>query len=207
METTLSPSPCSFVASPSELDARADFSGARALEAIGTFGQTAFDVRQGRRNVWVVATVGDRDALALRLGFNTDELERVERAMEIDGSLVLEFTTSLGAMRSKIAVVNADLGIVRCTTSLLPARALIVSGWPNDLYAIGPRPGNVHTSQRGLRTGVVFASSDAPNPFSLFYLQNFSSLTDYFAAVERSPADSVSGRWPELGYAPPGGEG
>ena len=78
-------------------------------------------------------------------------------------------------------------------------------GYGDRSLAARPLPpgrGTIHTAQRGLRTGTLFASSDA---FSFLYLQDFSSLTDYFEATKRSPAESVGGHWPELGYAPPAG--
>jgi hypothetical protein len=78
--------------------------------------------------------------------------------------------------------------------------------WPRDLYVLGAPAGTVHTAQRGLRSGIVFASTGQPAPCTLFYFQNFSSLTDYFEATKRSPSDTVGGRWPELGYAPPAGD-
>jgi hypothetical protein len=200
-------SPESIGTSPADLEARSDFSEASLIQTVGRFGKIAVEARHGIRNVWLVATVDGRDALALRAGYSTSDLEHVECVAGANGSLVLEFASSLGAMRAKIAVANADLGIVRCTTTLLPASDVLVSGWPNDLYPVEPEQGTIHTSQRGLRTGIVFASCGLPTPFSFFYIQDFSSLNDFFAAVKRSPADCVSGRWPELGYAPPGGEG
>ena len=193
--------------SASELDARSDFGDAVTLESIGAFGNVSFEVRRGKRNVWLISSIDGRDALALRLGFSSIDLERIHTTTGSDGVFVLEFNGSLGAMRAKIALVDPDAGIVRCTTSLLPAVDVVVAGWPNDLYAVEPHIGTVHTFQRGLRTGIVFASCGLPTPFSLFYLQDFSSLDEFFTAVKRSPAATVSGRWPELGYAPPGGDG
>jgi hypothetical protein len=199
-------SPESTGRSPADVAARSDFARATVIRTVATFETVAVTARRGKRNVWLVASIDGRDALALRAGYSTADIENVECVTGQDGSLILEFGSSLGAMRAKITVANVDLGIVRCTTSLLPSRDAIVSGWPNDLYPVEPEQGMVHTSQRGLRTGIVFASCGLPTPFSLFYLQDFSSLNDFFAQVKRSPAGSVSGRWPELGYAPPGGD-
>jgi hypothetical protein len=191
--------------SPALIGARADLEGSADLGGLAEFGDVAFRMRQGRRHLWVVATVGGRDACALCAGFSADDLVFGEQSTAPDGTLTCEFASSLGAMRAKIAFPSEGHATVRCTTSLLPARDVVVSWWPRDLYPLA-NEGTVHTSQRGLRSGIVFASTEEPAQFSLFYLQDFSSLNDYFAQTKRSPADSVGGRWPELGYAPPGGE-
>lgn len=88
----------------------------------------------------------------------------------------------------------------------LPTQDIRVTNWPRDFYPVDANGGTVHTSQRGLRSGIVFASAVAPVPFTVFYFQNFSSLNDYFTETKRTPTDTVGGTWPELGYAPPTGD-
>lgn len=188
------------------VDARADLGGAASFEPLAAFGDVAFRMRQGRRSLWLVASVRGRDVAALRAGFSADDLADVRQSPGPDGSVVYEFASSLGAMRTKVAFPADGHATARCTTSLLPARDVVISWWPRDLFPVDAPAGTVHTAQRGLRTGIVFASAPDPAPCSLFYLQDFSSLNDYFAQTKRSPADTVSGRWPELGYAPPAGE-
>ena len=95
---------------------------------------------------------------------------------------------------------------MRCTTSLLPVEDTCINDWPRDLYAAEPDGGTIYTHQRGLRSGIVFASGRMPVPFSIFYFQHFSSLTDYFTQTKRTPADTVGGAWTEFGYAPPTGD-
>ena len=192
-------------ASPDEIGARADLEAATDLGPLAEFGDVSFGLRRGRRNVWIVAAIAGEHVAALRASFSSEDLAGVERSPGPDGTVVLDIASAIGAVRTKIAFPSRDHATVRCTTSLLPVRDVVASSWPRDLYAIAPA-GTVHTSQRGLRTGIVFASTDAPTPCTLFYLQDFSSLTDYFSLTKRSPSGSVSGRWPEMGYAPPGGD-
>ena len=190
-------------ASPFELEARTDLRDAEGLGDLTDCDGISFGARRGRRNLWIVAHANGRDVAALRLGHGADELRNVTRSDLPDGA-VFEFTSSIGAFRAKIAF-PAEAGPIRCTTSLLPAQDTTVAYWPRDLYALAPN-GTVHTTQRGLRSGIVFASTGSPVPCVLFYFQDFSSLTDYFELTNRSPSSSVGGRWPELGYAPPAGE-
>ena len=119
---------------------------------------------------------------------------------------MFEFASAIGALRAKVTFPADDRAMVRCTTSVLPSRDVAVPFWPRDVYVLDAPSGTVHTAQRGLRSGIVFAGASDPAPCTLFYFQNFSSLTDYFEATKRSPSDTVGGRWPELGYAPPAGE-
>ncbi len=192
--------------SPFALDVRSDVRDAEPLGALATRANVTFEARRGRGNLWIVARLGGRDVAALRAGHGGDELHPPVTRTDAAGETVLEFSSALGALRAKISFPAYGRALVRCTTSLLPAREVPMPFWPRDLYVLDAPAGTVHTAQRGPRTGIAFASTDDPFPCTLFYWQNFSSLTDYFEAAHRTPADCVGGRWPELGYAPPAGE-
>jgi hypothetical protein len=196
----------SSVGSPFVLDVHEELRDAERLGRLATYERIAFDVARGRRNLWLVASVAGRERAALRLGHGGDELGPAVTRSDSPGGTVFEFTSALGALRAKIAFPSEGQATVRCTTSLLPARDVAVPYWPRDLYALDASEGTVHTAQRGLRSGIVFASTDDPAPCTLFYFQDFSSSTRYFEATKRSPSGTVGGRWPELGYAPPSGE-
>ena len=66
--------------------------------------------------------------------------------------------------------------------------------WPRDLDALNSPSGTLHTFQRGLRTAIAFGATNLPVPFTVFYLQNFSALTDYF---------SRAGAWGDPGRSSP----
>jgi len=174
-----------------------------ALDQLGDVGELSIRTAQGERNLWVVLSLRGTRVVALRLGPNLGYIAHLQRRTAVDGSWVYEFTTSIGPMRARVSVDKS--GTLRCTSSLIPTEDTAFSYWPRDLYAVDNERGTVHTHQRGLRGGIVFASHDAPSPYSLFYFQHFSSLTEYFRETKRTPADTVGGVWPELGYAPPWG--
>jgi hypothetical protein len=186
------------------LDVHDDVIDAEPLGSLATRTNVTFDARRGRRNLWIVVTLGGREAAALRVGHADDDIGPIARTDTPEG-VVFEFASAAGALRAKVGFPSDERAIVRCTTSLLPARDVAISFWPRDVYVLGAPSGTIHTAQRGLRTGIVFASTDDPSAYTLFYLQNFSSLTEYFELTKRSPSDTVGGRWPELGYAPPAG--
>lgn len=163
-------------------------------------------VRRGRGNLWLIVACGGRDAAVMRAGHPGAELRPEVSCTRHGDELVFEFASALGAWRAKISFPSDEGRTVRCTTSLLPAEDLSIPFWPRDLYVLDAPDGTVHTSQRGLRSGIVFASSEHPEPQTLFYFQDFSSSSDFFSVTKRSPSGCVGGSWPELGYAVPAGE-
>jgi hypothetical protein len=188
-----------------ELDVHNDLRDAKALGPLATRSNVTYEARLGRRNLWIVARVDGRESVALRAGHGGHDLDVTVGRTDTPDGAVFEFASAIGAFRAKVTFPGDGRALVRCTTSLIPARDVAIPFWPRDLYVLDSPAGTIHTAQRGLRSGVVFASMDDPAPCTLFYFQNFSSLTGYFDATKRSPADTVGGIWPELGYAPPAG--
>ena len=180
-------------------------SAAQDLGNLTAHGAVRFRARRGRANVWIVAAIADRDVAALRAGHGADALSGVTRTDGPD-AVVFEYSSRLGAFRTKLRFPSDRAAMVRCTTSFLPAHDVAFSSWPRDLCALGVPEGTVYTAQRGLRSGIVFAGAVSAQPYSLFYLQDFTSLTEYFETTGRSPAGSVGGTWPHLGYCPPAGD-
>jgi hypothetical protein len=192
-----------MTASATELEMRLDRERARDLGPIGEREHLAVRALAGCDNVWLALSLNGTDVAYVRLGPAAGEMSHVQILPQPDGTALCECTTPLGPARVRISVHEGP--IVRCTTSLLPVRDTIVTKWPRDVYAAEGGEATVHTTQRGLRSGIVFASSSAPRPFSVLYFQNFSALNGYFSQTKRTPADTVGGTWPELGYAPPAG--
>jgi len=190
--------------SSSERELRADLEAARDLGTIVEADTLRLRAAHGRDNLWLACVLGGRDVVYLRLGPNSGEVANVHTWTKLDGTGGCDFVTPLGPIRVKVTVHAG--AIVRCTTSLLPIGDTRITDWPRDVLAAAPEGGTIHTSQRGLRSGIVFASGPQSSPFSVFYFQNFSALNDYFTATKRTPADTVGGVWPLLGYAPPSGE-
>ena len=193
--------------SPFAADVLRDIRDADALGPLATCGRIGFQACRGKRNLWIVAEIDGTAVAALRAGHGGDDLAPAVHRAAAGDEIVFEFASALGALRTKVSFPAPGRALIRCTTSVLPTDDVAIPYWPRDLYALGAETGIVHTAQRGLRSGIVFAGTDRTEPCTLFYFQNFSSLTDYFSATKRSPAGTVGGAWPELGYAPPAGEG
>lgn len=99
-------------------------------------------------------------------------------------------------------------GTISATTTLRAAEDLTFDGWPRDVVpdVEGSATGRVHTSQRGLRTGLLHATLSGPGEGSFMFLQDLTCLGAYCDAVRASAGDSVGGEWPDIGFTLPVGE-
>jgi hypothetical protein len=178
-----------------------DLSRAQLLSELRQRGGVSYELRAGRDNLWVVASDGSSAIVALRCGVSAP-IEGEPSLTRLDGEWLCDWRTSLGAVRLKVAFPESAELAVRCTTSFLPARDALVPP-ARDLFGAEGCTGEVHTTQRGLRTGIFYASYEAPATASVFYLQNFSSLTDLFETTQISPAGTVGGTLAEGGFLVP----
>lgn len=55
----------------------------------------------------------------------------------------------------------------------------------------------------GTRSGMQFMTAGPGNANAMLYLQNLTSLNEYFELTHTSGADVVGGEWPEVGFALP----
>ncbi|HTV72349.1 MAG TPA: hypothetical protein VME66_01405 [Candidatus Acidoferrales bacterium] len=186
-------------------EAHDDLQNAELLGSIGEAGGFEVGLLRSGRHLRLVVSAQHTPLLAIRLSPENGEVSNVALSERPDGTRVLEYTTAVGAMRAKVALRNEGFPALHWTISLVAAEPTALAYWPRDLHLL-TESGKIHTSQRGLRSGVLFASTQEPQPFSFFYFQNFSSLNEYFEETKTPPANSVGGRFPDLGYAPPSGE-
>ncbi len=168
------------------------------LAELGQRAGVSYELRSGLEDFWVVATYGGSDIVALRCGVGA-RIEGEPSLSRVDDEWVCDWRTSLGAVRLKIVFPKAAELAIRCTTSFLPARDTLLTP-ARDLFGPDGCSGEIHTTQRGLRTGILYASYKSPVTASVLYLQNFSSLTDLFEATQTSPAGTVGGTLEEGGF-------
>jgi hypothetical protein len=182
------------------MDLRADQVDASDLCIIGERGNTRVRGSLGKKNIWVTLELDGVQIVALRIGPHIGQITNLQHWSDRNDTVEFDFTTPVGAMRARLEFVGTQT--LHCKTSLLPLTDTLIAAAPRDLLMLAG-DGEIFTTQRGLRTGIVFAGSRTATPFTMFYLQNFSALSDYFRATKQTPADSVGGRWPELGFALP----
>jgi hypothetical protein len=152
--------------------------------------------------VWVVCGREGSPAVALRAGTG-DDLLASPAVVEADGGWVCEFRTQGAAVRVRVTLPEGDLPMIRAVTSVLPVRDQALASTGRDLHWLGASECVVDTMQRGLRSGIVYASGTGAEPWTAFYFQNFTALDAFYAAAGGTPADTVGGAFPELGYRVP----
>jgi hypothetical protein len=167
------------------------------------------------RGFWLTAEAESGGGVALRAAHTGAGDIRLNFAetQKRPGHATFELSSDLGAYRVTLETSkHGDATCIHYTTYFRPLRDLKMETGARDLYAYACKSeplhtsGKVHCSQRGLRTGVVYASSKAEPALSVFYLQNFTKLAAYFDHTVTTPSDTVGGAWPELGYASPANE-
>jgi hypothetical protein len=164
-------------------------------------------------SLWIVIDGGGGE-LAVRAAFCPNNALEVTQASGSDDRWTIDLATSVGPMRSVVEWPTAAHPTLHVTTSVIPKEDTLVRSWPRDLVAVGPDAGGagpegtVHTSQRGPRTGVIYATmSAAPGTSSgwerFLYWQHLTSLNAYFTDTHTTPIDAVGGDWPVMGFRLP----
>jgi hypothetical protein len=174
-----------------------------------------------RLNDFEFAVILDHNSLKIRCTLPNQTIAICRAAFAPSGTLELEATTKttdglnlvltsdIGQVEVKITFqLTESRPIVRYTTTLTPAVPLLIPFWPRDLIftsANGKKTptAEIHSSQRGARSGLIYLTLTKPKSASVLYLQNLSALANYNQQTETSAADTVGGTWPELGFALP----
>jgi hypothetical protein len=192
--------------------ARLDFMGLAGAQRLWKTGSFSLRAGCGERSFWIFADSGSGGGVALRSAFTAAGTLRLTYAEtgKRPGHASFELASDLGAHRVVLETSKrGEATMLHCTTYFRPLRDLKKETPARDLYVYDAEgeplrtSGKVHCAQRGLRTGMVYASSTAEPKLSLFYLQNFTKLASFFDHTATTPADTVGGEWPELGYSAP----
>lgn len=168
-------------------------------------GNLLVEVRPGADTLWIIVRRAGHGAVAFKTARNAGPVTITGRATKAGGSW--RATGASGVFTVRLDILSDTL--LRLKVSLTPAADLLVPFWSRDIYPLDAhdRPthvvGRVEAAQRGLNTGLCYFCVEKPAFGSVLYLQDLTSLNDYFAATKTKPDGVVGGEWPELGYQPP----
>lgn len=159
-------------------------------------------------SLWLVSQWGEGARIACRLAFSPVTGLRVEAISPPSDEARLEVLMSSSLGEQVATVVLHDDGTISAMTTLRAGEDLRLDGWPRDVLPDleEATEGLVHTSQRGLRTGLLHASVTSPGAGSFMFLQDLTKLGEYCDAVHATAGDTVGGEWPDIGFALPAGE-
>jgi hypothetical protein len=200
-------------ASPELLESRRQLTGATRPLVRWTLDPFTVCAYACGPSVWFVAGSPDEQSIALRgahapIGDLTTSHVAAEKT-----SLQVEAASQLGAFRIAASASARDGALsLHVRTSFLPSHDLRMPPTPRDVFGLdgantSPQHGaRLYTMQHGFQTGSLFAACAGLRGYSLFYLQNFTSLRKYFEHTHTTPKDAVGGSWPEIGFRLPGSE-
>jgi hypothetical protein len=190
---------------PRTLEVERELGAAKRALHRRDMGDLLVEVRPGADTLWFIVRRAGHGAVAFKTVRNAGPITISGRATKTGGAWRAEGAS--GVFTVRLEVISDTL--MRLSVSLKPAADLLVPFWSRDIYPLGAddRPtraiGRVEASQRGLNTGLCYFCVEKPAFGSVLYLQDLTSLNDYFAATKTKPDGVVGGEWPELGYQPP----
>lgn len=174
-------------------------------------GPFTFKVISTTDSIWIQAELPEGGRVAFRAAYSPgNDLEVVKSKDNQQHGIALKLTSAIGQQNISIYIDQTEqLPVLRYTTSITPAKDLMMTGWPKDILFNGKNDnseqtqGKIHASQFGTRTGFLYLSQTRPKSASLLYLQNLTALSGYCEQTETSLGDTVGGTWPELGFSLP----
>lgn len=160
-------------------------------------------------SIWIVVNWPDNGKMAFRAAFGLNSCFEVTNLFDDGQMLVLNLETRLGKYETTISFPESNSVLMHYKTSFKPNLPLIIPFWPADIIPLTQGGnvensyGNLHMSQIGSRSGMLFASMTKPKTGSIFYFQDLGSMSDYCEATETNLDNAVGGKWPEIGFRLP----
>jgi hypothetical protein len=196
--------------SPWALSANAELAEASEPSYIKSIGKFRFSVHLTSDSIWINTDMPNGAAVAFRAAYTPGGNLNIDSSAEDENGIDLLLRSVTGRQQVSISIdTTAEYPVLHYTTSLKPAKDLLLPYWPKDILFMAGNgsadsiTGKIHASQFGTRTGFIYLSQTKPESATILYLQNLSALADYCQQTETSAGDTVGGEWPELGFSLP----
>ncbi|HVW15311.1 MAG TPA: hypothetical protein VHB54_15880 [Mucilaginibacter sp.] len=161
-------------------------------------------------SLWIMAEWDNGGRIVFRPAYAPDGELTVRQHRTVKDGIDISLGFVVGEFNVAVRWPDGgDFPLLRYTTTLRPRTELLIPFWPRDIVIPGKNgnpentAGQVHVSQVGSRSGLLYFSMTRPKAGSLLYLQNLTALADYCQQTETSCANTVGGQWPEMGFALP----
>lgn len=197
--------------SPWALSASSELAGSTSLLLERQAESFHFKVMATSDSVWIQTELPNGGRVAFRAAYspgNDLEVMKIEHTQQ--ENITLQLNSAIGEQHISISIDQTEKSpVLRYTTSLIPAKDLIIPSWPKDILFNGKKDnpekthGTIHARQFGTRSGFLYLSETMPKSATLLYLQNLTALSEYGDQTETSLGDTVGGAWPELGFSLP----
>lgn len=159
-------------------------------------------------SLWAVVKGPKIGQTAFRMAFSSGAELRLVNQKEMADRMSFLLESVSANYEVSLQFPEADQLVIHYVTTLTPKFPLLIPFWSRDILPLTKsrkvlNEGTVHVHQVGTRSGLLFMSMTKPQTGSIFYFQNLTSLADYCETTRTSLADTVGGKWPELGFALP----
>lgn len=171
----------------------------------------SLEIRHTPSCLWAVLKLSPDIQLGFRAAFCPTGLLAVRRKKSTASILEYTASTGMGDFHVRIELLASGANRLRFTTTLTPDGPLLITASPTDLCVLDRRFDPWHgdarryTCQEGYTAGQTFFAVPAGEGANIFYLQNLSALDDYCRHTGATVKDTVTGEWPEEGFALPQG--
>ena len=168
-----------------------------------------FTLCQTGDSAWIIAQWPNGGKMAFRAAFGLNSNFEIDNLHEIGNAVVLQLSTKIGKYEIRLEFPESDAFIFHYTTTFHPDFPVLIPFWPRDIVPLAKSghventSGNIHISQVGTRTGLLFANFTKPKTGSFLYFQNLTNLSPYCDVTETSLGETVGGQWPEIGFQLP----
>jgi hypothetical protein len=172
-------------------------------------GEFSFGVYATSDSFWLLSQWAGGGKVAFRMAYAPEGGLEVTETAEKEHGVIFRLRTIIGLFTVELSFPDPENNVFRYQTSFKPGTDLLIPFWPRDIVIPGNdgKPegiaGQVHASQVGTRSGMVYFSLTRPKAGSVFYLQDLTSLNAYCEQVQASAGNTVGGQWPELGLLLP----
>jgi len=165
----------------------------------------SFEVKVEGDSLWVIASFANEQYVAFRATYSPDGYKDIEVTANSDETFAVNLSAAIGKYEVKISWPKQQQAVLHFTSILQPERNVFVPFWPRDIIAYGKQEpeGEIHVSQIGGRSGLLYASFKKKTAGSFLYLQNLTALGNYNTDTETSATGIVNGQWPEMGLSLP----
>lgn len=172
-------------------------------------GGLAIELLRHKDDLWLMFRRDSSGGVALRTPVLGEPEQCTVRKLK-DGCLV-DWTVrnEAGLFEARLTGDATGLELFHYTVDFTPRRAIHIPYLPRDLVPFHgdgdplATEGTVEARQRRLNTGLCYLKIEKPAVGKLLYVQNLTTLNDYYRVTGTKPESAVGGEWPVLGYLPP----
>ncbi|WP_100341373.1 hypothetical protein [Mucilaginibacter auburnensis] len=170
-----------------------------------TQGGYNFEIKLIDDSLWVLTGFYERNKIAFRTAYLPHGFDDVKITAKDETGVSVKLIAAIGEFVVDIKWPQPDEAILRYTVSLKAKADFFVPYSPRDILIFGNAEpeGEIHISQTGTRSGLLYGSLKKPGSGTFLYFQNLTALADYNTDTESSVGGIVGGLWPELGLSLP----